>query len=145
MWYREFMQTLTIFTTGLTKGDPGAAAVGVHVTDASGAIVLQHNATIGNATELFAQYQAVATALELVQAKFGADTRIMQCELRLTSVVVKQQLNSEAMIEDPRLVPHFMYIHNLRVEHFPQLTLSHAVSEHDQEAHSLASAALDGK
>jgi len=144
MWYREFMQTLTISTTGITKGDPGAAAIGVHVTDAAGAVVLQHNATIGNATDLFAQYQAVATALELVQAKFGTDTRTMQCKLVLTSGLVKQQLNHEVMIEDPRLVSHFMYIHNLRVEHFPQLTLTCNKDEQEQVAHKLAMEVLDG-
>ena len=139
------MEHITIFTDGGSRGNPGPAAIGVYVVDTNDTVVLEHKATIGNATNNFAEYQAVASALEVVHKKFGKKTKDMEFELKLDSELVKKQLNSEYQIKDPGLVPHFMHIHNLRVAHFPNLTLTHIRRELNKEADRLVNEALDGK
>lgn len=138
------MDTITIFTSGRSQGNPGPAAVGVYVVDAAGAPVLEHSVAIGNATDSFAEYQSVIEALEVVANKFGDTTNELQVTIMLDSELVKQQLNAEAPVTDPRSVSHFIHIHNLRVAHYPNLTLTYIDRAQNKDADRLVTAALDG-
>jgi len=137
------METITIFVAGRSKGDPGPAAIGVHVVDEAEQVVLEHHAAIGNATDDFATYQAVVEALDVVHTQFKQATRDMQCDLKLDNEFVKQQLNGEVPVTDPRAVSHFIHIHNLRVEDFPNLTLSSVSRADNTNAVQLAERLLD--
>jgi ribonuclease HI len=139
------MEHITIFTDGGSRGNPGPAGVGVYVIDAQGEVVLEYKSTIGNATNNFAEYQAVASALEVVQKHFGKKTKDMEFEIKLDSELVKKQLNGEYQIKEPGLVPHFIHIHNMRVSHYPNLILTHVKRELNKEADRLVNEALDGK
>jgi ribonuclease HI len=74
---------------------------------------------------------------------FGAATKTMQFEIRLDSELVKKQLNAEYQIKEPGLVPMFIEIHNMRVAHFPHLTLTHIPRAQNKEADRLVNEALD--
>jgi ribonuclease HI len=137
------MNEITIYTDGGSRGNPGPAAIGVHVVDVDGQLVLQYAEMIGNATNNFAEYQAVATGLEQVVKKFGKKTKDMRILLRLDSELVKKQLNSEYQIKDAGLIPLFILIHNLRVANFPNLTLEHVRREFNKDADALVNQALD--
>ena len=137
------METITIFTAGGSKGDPGPAAVGVYVVDGTNQVVLEHKAAIGNATDNFASYQAVAEALGVVQKHFSEAAKDMQFELKLDNEFVKKQLNGEDPITDPRSVSHFVHVHNLRVEHYPNLKLTHINRKQNTDAVRLVDEALD--
>lgn len=143
------MKELIVYTDGGSRGNPGPAGVGVYVVAGGNANsqtpLLEIKETIGNATNNFAEYAAVAIALEAIKKKYGKKTKEMQVELRLDSELVKKQLNAEYQIKDPGLVPLFMEIHNLRVSHFPQLTLTHVPRAQNKEADRLVNEALDGK
>ena len=137
------METVTIFTDGGSRGNPGPAAVGAQLVDANGTVLREVSQKIGNATNNFAEYQAVASGLEAAKELFGKKTKDMQFELKLDSELVKKQLNAEYQIKDPGLVPLFIMIHNLRVAHFPNLTLTHVRRELNKEADRLVNEALD--
>lgn len=137
------METIIAYTDGGARGNPGPAAIGVHVTDASGKVLAEHKSYIGNSTNNFAEYQAVMSALELLQKRYGKKSKEMQFELRLDSELVKKQLNNEYQIKEPGLVPLFIAIHNLRVSNFPNLTLTHVPREKNKEADRLVNEALD--
>lgn len=137
------MKTVTIFTDGGSRGNPGPAAIGVYIVDEAGAVVKEVAERIGNATNNFAEYQAVMRGLETAKELFGKKTKEMQFELKLDSELVKKQLNAEYQIKDPGLVPHFIAIHNLRVANFPQLTLTHVPRAQNKEADRLVNTALD--
>ncbi len=139
------MEKITVYTDGGARGNPGPAAIGVHVVDEKDQVVTEVKQTIGNATNNFAEYQAVATALATLKQRFGAHTKTMMFELRLDSELVKKQLNNEYQIKDPGLVPLFIEIHNLRVSAFPNLTLTHVPRAQNKEADRLVNEALDGK
>jgi ribonuclease HI len=137
------METVTIFTDGGSRGNPGPAAVGVHMVDASGTVIKEVSETIGNATNNFAEYQAVMRGLQAAKEQFGKRTKEIEFELKLDSELVKKQLNGEYQIKDPGLVPHFIEIHNLRVANFPHLTLTHVPRAQNKEADRLVNEALD--
>jgi len=139
------MNTITIYTAGKSKGNPGPAAIGVYVVDDADQVVLEHSVAIGNATDDFAAYQAVAEAFEVVHKHFGDATKDMHFELKLDSDFVKKQINREDPVTDPRSVSHFIHVHNLRVEHFTNVKVSHIKREKNIEAVRLVAESLDGK
>ncbi len=145
LWYATGMETVTIFTDGGSRGNPGPAAIGVYIVDDAGKVLKEVSETIGNATNNFAEYQAVARGLETLKQMYGKKTKEMQFVLKLDSELVKKQLNDEYQIKDPGLVPLFIEIHNLRVSNFPNITLIHVLREHNKEADRLVNEALDGK
>jgi ribonuclease HI len=138
------MEKIYIYTDGGSRGNPGPAAVGVYVTNEKGEMLQEVAETIGNATNNFAEYQAVLRGLQTVQEMFGSKTKELDFELRLDSELVKKQLNSEYQIKEAGLVPHFIEIHNLRVAAIPRLTLRHISREENGEADRLVNEALDG-
>ena len=138
------MEEITIYVAGTSRGNPGPAAAGVYVTDATGEVVFESKASIGNATDMFAEYQAVATALEEVQKKFVEKTADITFEVKLSNEQVQKQLNAESQVLDPGLMSYFMHIHNLRVVHYPKLVFTHISNEFNNEAGRLVNEALDG-
>ncbi len=137
------METVTIFTDGGARGNPGPAAIGVHIVDKSGKVLKEVSESIGNATNNFAEYQAVMRGLETVKQHFGSKTKDMHFEVKLDSELVKKQLSGEYQIKEPGLVPHFIAIHNMRVSSFPNLTFTHVRREFNKEADRLVNEALD--
>lgn len=137
------METITIFTDGGSRGNPGPAAIGVHIVDASGTVLKQVAETIGNATNNYAEYWAVVRALQFAKEHFGTRTPDIQFVLKLDSELVKKQLSNEYQIKEPGLVPLFIEIHNMRVASFPNLIFIHLPREQNKEADKLVNQALD--
>lgn len=137
------MKTITIYTDGGSRGNPGPAAIGVYMVDAKNSVIKEVSETIGNATNNYAEYYAVLRGLQTAKEQFGKKTKEMEFELKLDSELVKKQLNAEYQIKEPGLVPLFIEIHNLRVANFPQLTLTHVRRELNKEADRLVNEALD--
>tara|TARA_B100000508_G_scaffold123897_1_gene106873 strand:- start:5725 stop:6141 length:417 start_codon:yes stop_codon:yes gene_type:complete len=137
------MEKVTIFTSGLSQGNPGPAAIGVCVVDAKSKILGEISESIGNATDDYAAYFAAIKGLQLTVDLFGEKTTDMEFELRLDNKVVKEQINSECQITHPGLVPYFVEIHNLRVSHFPRLRRLYVLSKNNKKAGDLVSKVLD--
>lgn len=138
-----YMEKITIYTDGGSRGNPGPAAIGVYMIDEANKIVKEVAEKIGNATNNFAEYQAVMRGLQVAKQQFGKKTKDIQFELKLDSELVKKQLNGEYQIKELGLVPHFIEIHNLRVASFPHLKLTHVPREQNKEADRLVNKALD--
>lgn len=139
------METVTIFTDGGSRGNPGPAAIGVQILDGNGKVLKEVSETIGNATNNFAEYQGVMRGLQTAKEMFGKKSKDMEFELKLDSELVKKQLNGEYQIKEAGLVPHFIEIHNLRVANFPNLKLTHVPRAQNKEADRLVNEALDAK
>lgn len=139
------METIICCTASEARGNPGPAAIGVYITDVKGEHISEVSKSIGNASSNFAEYYAAMVGLQTLQSLYEEDTTKMIFELRLSNELVKKQLNSESVINDPGLVPMFIEIHNMRVASFPNLALSLVSSEENQAAGKLVMAVLDGK
>lgn len=139
------MEKIICYTDGGARGNPGPSAVGVYVVTEAGEVVKEAKQSIGNATNNFAEYNAVMVGLQTLKQLYGKATKTMQFEICLDSELVKKQLNAEYQIKEPGLVPMFIEIHNLRVANFPNLILTHIPREKNKEADRLVNEALDGK
>lgn len=136
------MKKITIFAGGVSRGNPGPAAVGAQIIDARGTVVREVSEAIGNAGNNFAAYHAVLRGLQTAVEVFGKSTKDMQVELKLDNDFVKKQLNGEYQIKEPGLVPYFIEIHNMRVSSFPRLTYAHISREFNKEVDRLVSEAF---
>jgi ribonuclease HI len=137
------METITIFTDGGSRGNPGPAAIGVHMIDEKGEVLKEVVETIGNATNNFAEYQAVMRGLQIAKEHFGKKTMELRFEIKLDNELIKKQLSNEAQINEPAVVPYFIEIHNMRVSSFPNLKLTHVPRELNKETDRLVNKALD--
>jgi ribonuclease HI len=137
------MKKIVCYTDGGSRGNPGPSGVGVVVEDGKGNVLREHAEFIGNATNNYAEYHAVASALNLLIKKFGKKTKLMEVEIRMDSELVKKQLSGEYQIKEPGLVPHFIEIHNMQVANFPKLTFRHIPREKNKHADRLANEAMD--
>ena len=138
------METIIAYTDGGARGNPGPAAIGVHIIDSAGKVVKEVKQHIGNSTNNFAEYNAVMVALETLKQLYGKRSKEIQFEIRLDSELVQKQLSHEYQIKEPGLVPMFVAIHNLRVANFPKITFKHVPREQNKEADRLVNEALDG-
>ncbi|HEY4704279.1 MAG TPA: ribonuclease HI family protein [Thermoplasmata archaeon] len=93
-------RTLTVYTDGGARGNPGPAAIGVVVADARDRLLREHAESIGEATNNEAEYRALIKGLEIA-AGFtrGPVTCVSDSEL------VTRQMRGEYRVREPRLVP----------------------------------------
>lgn len=138
------METLICYVGGNARGNPGPAAIGVYVTDTAGVMLQEVSQSIGNATIHFAEYYAVMVGLQTLVGLLGINSRTTQIEIRLSNEMVKKQLNAESKISEPGLVPLFIEIHNLRVEHFPLVTITLITPEENSKVTEFILQELDG-
>ena len=138
------MQTITIYTDGGARGNPGPAGIGAVIVCADGRIVEEVSKFLGHQTNNYAEYHAVIEALEAVKKLFGA-TKLKETtvEMYMDSELVVKQLNGIYQVKEPTLFPQFIKIHNLRVKDFPHITFSHVPREKNKKADKLANDAMD--
>ena len=135
---------LTIYTDGASRGNPGPAAVGVHIVDDTTKQTVEDlECVLGVATNNVAEYRAVLYAVEwlLAQKELLADA--LHITFRLDSQVVALQLSGQYQIHDLKLRPLAEDIQ----ERLSQLPGTHAFEQIPREentpADRLANHALD--
>jgi ribonuclease HI len=91
---------LVLNVDGGARGNPGPAAVGVVISDASGAVLDEVAERIGPATNNVAEYRAVLRGLERA-IELGAD----EVEIIGDSELVARQLSGAYKVKHPALKP----------------------------------------
>ena len=137
------MEKVVCYTDGGARGNPGPAACAAYITSESGDPIKEIKQTLGQGTNNFAEYMGVVLALRTLKELYGKRTKAITFNLRLDSELVTKQLNHQYQIKETSLMPHFMEIHNLRISHFPHLTLTHIPRAKNKEADRLVNEALD--
>jgi ribonuclease HI len=137
------MDTITVFTDGGARGNPGPSGIGVHVEDADGHTIGEFSKYIGEQTNNFAEYEAVAVALEALKKKFGTKTKTMQIKVKLDSELIQKQLINLYQIKEPTLFPQYIKVHNLIVSSFPNISFTHIPRAENAAADRLANEAMD--
>jgi len=129
-----------VYTDGGARGNPGPAAIGAVVLDASTdpprrlAVVSRR---IGVATNNVAEYEAVIAGLQAV-AELGA--RVVR--VRADSMLVVQQLKGTWKVKNPNL--RELRERALRqLDRFAEVDVEHVPREHNADADALVNAALD--
>ncbi len=137
-------QTIVIYTDGGARGNPGPAGAGAVIYDANGKLVKEIAKFLGHKTNNFAEYEAVATALEETKRIFGSQKgKDTEVEVRMDSELIARQLSGVYQIKEPTLFPQFIRVHNLCVAYFPKIRFVHVRREDNKEADRLANVAMD--
>ena len=136
-------EKIIIYTDGGARGNPGPAAIGVVIQDASGRAIKSYGKAIGEATNNEAEYTAVIFALQKSKALFGKKKiKDLATEVRMDSELVVRQLNGEYKIEEERLFPLFIKVWNFKID-FSRVSFVHVPREKNREADRLVNEALD--
>lgn len=134
------MNILTIHTDGGARGNPGPSAVGVAFDSAD--FHLEHERTIGTATNNVAEYMAVVDAFEKLPAII-AEQGITNVAFFLDSELVVKQIRKEYKVKEPTLQELNRSIQeqikNLKIP----CTFTHVRRAENKLADSLVNHALD--
>lgn len=132
--------TLHAFTDGASRGNPGEAGIGIHVTDESSATVLSLHGYIGVCTNNVAEYTAVETLLER-----AGSLRCSRMIIHSDSELMVRQLNGRYRVKDRGLKPHHARaLELLKALPFP-CSVTHVPREENREADRLANLGIDEK
>lgn len=134
---------IIVFTDGGARGNPGPAAIGIVIKDENGAVIKSYGEAVGERTNNEAEYEAIIFALRKIKALFGKE-KIKKIEIvvNLDSQLVSFQLNGEYKIEEEKLFPLFIKVHNLKTD-FGEVKFKHIPREKNKEADGLVNQALD--
>ena len=137
------MEKIIVHTDGGSRGNPGPAAIGVFIQDASGGVMARYGETIGKATNNEAEYRALISALQKIKALIGKEkSKQTNADVYMDSELIVRQLNGEYKIEVEHLIPFFIKIWNLKID-FAGVTFSHVPREKNKEADAMVNEALD--
>lgn len=129
--------TVTIYTDGGARGNPGPAGIGGVVFSQEGEVLAEVSEYIGKETNNVAEYQALRETLKAAIA-LGATT----VECFLDSQLVVKQMNREYKVKDQTLAQIFLEIHNLTAG-LTKVTYTHVRREHNTHADALVNKAID--
>ena len=149
------MNKVIIYTDGGARNNPGPAGIGAviyegdpsmdstsspHAGSGQAKKIAELKKFIGNQTNNFAEYEAVAIAL--TEAKKRGFSK-HQIEVRLDSQLVAEQLSNNYQVKEPTLWPQYMKVHNLLVANFPQATFTYIPREKNKDADRLVNEVID--
>lgn len=132
------MGTVTIYTDGGARGNPGPAAAGIVIID--GGKQTEVKQYLGERqTNNWAEYEAVIIALGrcLEMQMLGRDI-----EFRLDSQLVVEQLKGNWKIKEPGLKKQAAKVHSL-LKDFGAVTFTYVPRAENKEADRLVNEALD--
>lgn len=130
------LKKVVIHSDGVSRGNPGPAAIGAIIRDERGRLLASISQPIGRATNNQAEYRAIIAALEKALA-LGA----RQVELNSDSELVVRQIKGQYRVRKEALRPLYQRVKELQslLEGF---TVRHIPRQQNREADKLANAAL---
>lgn len=128
-----------MYTDGGSRGNPGPAALGVHIET----LDKRFGEYLGEKTNNEAEYAAIAAGLRKVKALIGkAKSKESRIECRMDSELACKQLKHEYKIENEKLQPLFLDIWNLMLD-FGEVVFVHVPREENVVADAEANRAMD--
>lgn len=131
--------SLSLYTDGASRGNPGEAGAGYVIFDSQGREVFAHGKYLGQCTNNMAEYQALILGLSAAK-KQGA----RQLSVYLDSELIVKQIKGEYRVKDEKLKPFFAQVQRLRQD-FAAFRVAHVPRKQNQRADQLANEAIDNK
>ena len=128
---------LTIYTDGGARGNPGPAALGVVIIDATKKTIAEYGEYLGEQTNNYAEYSALISGLKKAK-ELGAT----EVECLLDSELVTRQMKREYKVKEPTLQKLFIQAFNL-ASVFKKIIFRHIPREQNKEADSWVNKLLD--
>jgi len=133
----ETKNTLSIYTDGGARGNPGPAAIGVVIFNEKGERISEISKYIGSATNNVAEYVAVVYGLQ--EAVY---LRAHKAILHVDSQLVAKQLNGEYKVKDQNLRKFFDISASL-LQKFGLSEIKEIPRSKNKDADDLVNKALD--
>lgn len=133
------MKTLTIYTDGGSRGNPGPAATGVVIKNEAGETVAAYGEYLGKQTNNFAEYSAVISGLKRAQT-LGAKEVVCIVDSQL----VEKQLKREWKVKHPAIQKLFVEAWNA-MQKFKKVTIKHTLRAGNKEADAEVNRVLDAR
>jgi ribonuclease HI len=130
---------LKVFIDGASRGNPGEAGFGVHVTDEAGREVAALYGYLGRATNNVAEYEALLHALRWALARGARRLAIFS-----DSELVVKQMSGAYKVKHPDMQARNREAQGL-LRRFDAARIAHVPREQNREADRLANRALDEK
>lgn len=130
---------LHLHIDGGSRGNPGDAGFGVHVTTPDGTEVAALYGYIGQATNNVAEYQALLHGL-----RYALEHGVRRVLVFSDSELVVRQIAGAYRVKHPAMVPLHREALAL-MKKFAEVRVSHVRREQNKEADRLANQALDEK
>ena len=133
------MAKLTVNVDGGARGNPGPAAIGAVVRDATGAVLEERGERIGRATNNVAEYRALLLGIELA-AELGAS----ELELVGDSELIVRQVEGRYKVKDATMRELHAKVQEALAP-FESWSIRHVRREQNADADRLVNTALDGE
>ncbi|XKT74687.1 MAG: ribonuclease HI family protein [Patescibacteria group bacterium UBA2163] len=132
--------TITIYTDGGARGNPGPAG--------AGAVIYQEEKEVATVSEFlgvqtnnWAEYEALIRALEVARETLGDP--LPHVRVYLDSELIVKQLSGEYRVKDAALKKQYARVIGLVEESFPTVSFTHVRREKNTRADELANQAMD--
>lgn len=133
------MSSIVIYTDGGARNNPGPAAAGVVILE-EGKMLAEVKQYLGSQTNNWAEYEAVAIALEEAK-RLGLSGRPI--EVRMDSKLAVEQISGNWKVKEPSLKPQVAKVLAVLKADFPDYRFVHIPREENAEADRLVNEALD--
>jgi ribonuclease HI len=130
---------MEIWTDGASRGNPGAASIGMVFGQQDSVLLCAWGEVIPNCTNNVAEYTAVIRALE-----YAVNWGIDKISLRIDSELVARQLTGQYRVKSEDLIPLYRQIISLSRK-LKLFQVKHIRREENSHADLMANLALDGK
>jgi len=137
LWGTPEVVGLRMWIDGGSRGNPGAAAIGVVMEDSLGNLIRTISRTIGTTTNNVAEYRALLAGLEAAEA-FGTG----QVEVLSDSELLVRQMRGEYKVKNEGLKPLHAEARE-RAARFTGFSIRHVRREENAAADQLVNKALD--
>ena len=132
-------EVLHLHIDGGSRGNPGDAGFGVHVTAPDGSEVAELYGYIGQATNNVAEYQALLHGL-----RYALDHGVRRVLVFSDSELVVKQIGGAYRVKHPAMIPLHREARDL-MRRFEEVRVTHVRRELNKDADRLANRALDEK
>lgn len=132
------MRTISIYTDGGARGNPGPAAIGVVIDDAS------YGEYIGETTNNVAEYKAVISALTTAKKTLGEKAQQMELVIHLDSELVARQITRKYKVKLMHLKDLCKEARTL-MENFKEVRFVEIPREENAQADALVNSTLDNR
>jgi ribonuclease HI len=132
-------KSYTVEVSGVTRGNPGLAGVGVVIRDAQGRILERRGRYLGLATPSQASYHAVLAGLEAIE-----QYQPQHVTLCVDSELIWRQLRGQSPVRAPDLIALFVRVQDLLMK-FARVEVRYLPPEMNQPAEEVANVAVDSR
>jgi len=129
--------SITIFTDGGSRGNPGPSAAGYIILGPEQTVIAEGGEYLGITTNNQAEYQGVRLALEK-----ALEMKFKRVDFKIDSMLVVNQMKGYYKIKNRELWPVHERIREL-MKHFEKVTFNHVQREFNQLADGMVNKTLD--